>query len=156
MKNGSRKSGILSCQLPDTEHIHQYHCGQKCPQTDLSLPLRCSRVMVKMACEREEAAFIAVEPTVRAEFPSSRQLTISYAENTCFSVNPTICKKRKKKKMIQVIKVEMGHGTMCVNRKITHLNTLFRVFTNADGRFIFRHTQQIQYFFIIDLQQEGY
>lgn len=45
--------------------------------TDLSDPLRCSSVMVKMACERDEAAFIAVEPTVRAEFPCSRQLTIS-------------------------------------------------------------------------------
>lgn len=61
-------------------------------QTYLSFPLRCSRVMVKMACEREEAAFIAVEPTVRAEFPSSRHPTISWAENTCLSVKPTIWK----------------------------------------------------------------
>lgn len=58
----------------------------------MSVPLRCSRVMVKIACEREDAAFIAVEPTVRAEFPSSRQLTISLAETTCRSVNPTIWK----------------------------------------------------------------
>lgn len=48
--------------------------------------------MVKIAWEREEAAFMAVEPTVRAEFPSSRQLTISGAENTRFSVKPTIWK----------------------------------------------------------------
>lgn len=61
-------------------------------KTDLSVPLRCSRVMVKIACEREDAAFIAVEPTVRAEFPSSRQPTISPAETTCRSVNPTIWK----------------------------------------------------------------
>lgn len=61
-------------------------------KTDLSVPLRCSRVTVKIACEREDAAFIAVEPTVRAEFPSSRQLTISLAETTCRSVNPTIWK----------------------------------------------------------------
>lgn len=60
--------------------------------TDLSVPLRCSRVMVKIACDREDAAFIAVEPTVRAEFPSSRQPTISLAETTCRSVNPTIWK----------------------------------------------------------------
>lgn len=64
-------------------------------QTDLSVPRRCSSVMVKMACEREDAAFIAVEPTVRAEFPSSRQPTISTADNTCLSVNPTIWKKTK-------------------------------------------------------------
>lgn len=61
-------------------------------KTDFSVPLRCSRVMVKIACEREDAAFIAVEPTVRAEFPSSRQPTISLAEPTCRSVNPTIWK----------------------------------------------------------------
>lgn len=65
---------------------------EKGSQTDLSVPLRCSSVMVKIAWEREEAAFMAVEPTVRAEFPSSRQLTISGAENTCFSVKPTIWK----------------------------------------------------------------
>lgn len=45
--------------------------------TYLSPLRRCSSDMVKMACERDEAAFMAVEPTVRAEFPNSRQLTIS-------------------------------------------------------------------------------
>lgn len=59
-------------------------------KTDLSVPLRCSRVMVKMAWDREDAAFMAVEPTVREEFPSSRQPTISLAETTRRSVNPTI------------------------------------------------------------------
>lgn len=71
--------------------ISQKDHGRK-HQTDLSVPRRCSRVMVKMACEREEAAFIAVEPTVRAEFPTSRQPTISLAENTCLSFKPTIWK----------------------------------------------------------------
>lgn len=59
-------------------------------ETDLSVPLRCSRVMVNIAWERDEAAFIAVEPTVRAEFPSSKQPTISWADITCLSVRPTI------------------------------------------------------------------
>jgi len=45
--------------------------------TYLSPLRRCSSDMVKMACERDEDAFMAVEPTVRAEFPNSRQLTIS-------------------------------------------------------------------------------
>lgn len=74
-------------------HLSQSDYERKHHQTDLSVPLRCSSVMVKMACEREEAAFIAVEPTVRAEFPSSRQPTISWAVNTCLSVKPTIWKK---------------------------------------------------------------
>jgi hypothetical protein len=64
--------------------------GRNKEKTDLSAPLRCSRVMVNIAWERDEAAFIAVEPTVRAEFPSSKQPTISRADITCLSVRPTI------------------------------------------------------------------
>ena len=46
--------------------------------------------MVKMAWERDDSAFMAVEPTVREEFPSSRQATISWADLTTLSVRPTI------------------------------------------------------------------
>ncbi|TNN86866.1 hypothetical protein EYF80_003049 [Liparis tanakae] len=52
-------------------------------------PARSTSVMVKMACEREEAAFIAVEATVRTEFPTSRQPTISWAVDTCLSLDDT-------------------------------------------------------------------
>lgn len=41
------------------------------------------------------------------------------------------------------------------NMSATHLNTIFRVFPNADGSFIFRWTQQVQYVFIVDLQSKG-
>uniref|UniRef100_A0A8C4A4M2 Uncharacterized protein n=1 Tax=Denticeps clupeoides TaxID=299321 RepID=A0A8C4A4M2_9TELE len=57
--------------------------------TDLSPWLRCSSVMVKMAWERDDAAFMAVEPTVRAEFPCSRQQTISWELKTSESWSPS-------------------------------------------------------------------
>lgn len=134
--------------------------------TDLSVPLRCSSVMVKIACEREEAAFIAVEPTVRAEFPSSRQPTISSAETTCLSVNPTICKtsrfqsnkrwhrgKDKKPDMSISSKTE-DCIAVHLNMSVIHLNAVFGVFPNADGRFVFRCTQQVQDVFVIDLSSK--
>lgn len=47
--------------------------------------------MVKMAWDREDWEFIAVEATVLELFPCSRQNTISWAQVTFLSVNPTIC-----------------------------------------------------------------
>ena len=146
---------------------------RKQQQTDLSLPLRCSSVMVKMACEREEAAFMAVEPTVRTEFPISKQPTISWAENTCLSVKPTIWKNRifsinTKADPLHYITFKKEYNSVCVsiysklqskslffkNMPVTHLYSLFRVFPNAEAKFVFRRTQQVQYVFIIDLQSK--
>jgi len=47
--------------------------------------------MVKMAWDREDWEFIAVEATVLELFPCSRQDTVSRAQVTLLSVNPTIC-----------------------------------------------------------------
>lgn len=144
----------------------------------MSVPLRCSSVIVKIACERDEAAFMAVEPTVRAEFPSSRQPTISWAENTSRSVRPTIYNRkfstktrddqlsishphkvrhwRNSQELPKLIFVfspsEITMLLFLVNMSVTHLDAIFRVFSNADGRFIFGCTQQVQYIFIVDLK----
>lgn len=47
--------------------------------------------MVKIAWDREDWEFIAVEATVLQLFPCSRQDTVSRAQATFLSVNPTIC-----------------------------------------------------------------
>ena len=48
----------------------------------------CSMMMVKMACDREESAFIFVPPVVRATQPSSRRRSISSAELVATSRAP--------------------------------------------------------------------
>lgn len=47
--------------------------------------------MVKMAWDLEDWEFMAVDPTVLELFPCSRQDTVSWAQVTFLSVNPTIC-----------------------------------------------------------------
>lgn len=47
--------------------------------------------MVKMAWDLEDWEFMAVDPTVLELFPCSRQDTVSWAQVTLLSVNPTIC-----------------------------------------------------------------
>lgn len=47
--------------------------------------------MVKIAWDLEDWEFMAVDPTVLELFPCSRQDTVSWAQVTFFSVNPTIC-----------------------------------------------------------------
>lgn len=49
--------------------------------------------MVKMAWDLEDWEFMAVDPTVLELFPCSRQDTVSWAQVTFLSVNPTICSK---------------------------------------------------------------
>lgn len=47
--------------------------------------------MVKIAWDLEDWEFMAVDPTVLELFPCSRQDTVSWAQVTLLSVNPTIC-----------------------------------------------------------------
>lgn len=66
-------------------------CLTKTLFTHVLSPWRCSRLIVKMAWERDEDSFMAVEATLRAEFPISRHSTICWAVTTFFSVIPTTC-----------------------------------------------------------------
>lgn len=64
--------------------------ASSCGITYLSLFFFWSMQMVKIAWDREDWEFIAVEATVLELFPCSRQDTVSCAWATLFSVSPII------------------------------------------------------------------
>jgi hypothetical protein len=51
----------------------------------------CSIVTVKMACDRDDTAFIDVLPTLRQMVPFSRHCSMASQEVTCSSLAPTTC-----------------------------------------------------------------
>lgn len=125
------------------------------PTTHLSPPRRCSRLTVKMAWERDEAAFMAVEPTVRAEFPVSRQPTISWVVNTSFSVRPTICGTTAARHFqLDVLMINYWNTTNFTSELFllfTYFDAFLRIFSDANHRFVLWRTQKIQNLFVVNL-----
>jgi len=61
--------------------------------------LRASKTIVKIACERDDVAFMAVEPVERLRFPRSIYSRVSTILDTTASVNPALRTIKKMQKL---------------------------------------------------------
>lgn len=88
----NRRTASRIAQLSYQENVISVSMAPgSCGMTYLSFFFFWSMQMVKIAWDREDWEFIAVEATVLELFPCSRQDTVSRAQVTFLSVNPTIC-----------------------------------------------------------------